>query len=88
MISTNEPDVEFGGTTPFSDISFVINKKDGITLMDKNDVSKSALLKILAGTYSPDLCPPVRDEGRIEHLNKKLKMHTDYNSQGRKNGVT
>ena len=41
--------VEFGGTTLFKDISFVINEKDRIALMGKNGAGKSTLLKILAG---------------------------------------
>ncbi len=41
--------VEFGGTTLFKDISFVINDKDRIALMGKNGAGKSTLLKILAG---------------------------------------
>lgn len=45
--------VEFGGTTLFSDISFVINEKDRIALMGKNGAGKSTLLKILAGEREP-----------------------------------
>ena len=45
--------VEFGGTTLFSDISFVINEKDRIALMGKNGAGKSTLLKILAGVRQP-----------------------------------
>ena len=36
MISVDGLAVEFGGTTLFSDISFVINEKDRIALMGKN----------------------------------------------------
>lgn len=49
MISIDGLTVEFGGTTLFSDISFVINEKDRIALMGKNGAGKSTLLKILAG---------------------------------------
>ncbi len=49
MISVTGLTVEFGGTTLFSDISFVINPKDRIALMGKNGAGKSTLLKILAG---------------------------------------
>ncbi|HRF85858.1 MAG TPA: ABC-F family ATP-binding cassette domain-containing protein [Alloprevotella sp.] len=49
MISVDGLTVEFGGTTLFSDISFVINEKDRIALMGKNGAGKSTLLKILAG---------------------------------------
>ncbi len=53
MISIDGIAVEFGGTTLFSDISFVINEKDRIALMGKNGAGKSTLLKILAGVRSP-----------------------------------
>lgn len=49
MVSIDGLAVEFGGTTLFSDISFVINEKDRIALMGKNGAGKSTLLKILAG---------------------------------------
>lgn len=53
MISVDGLAVEFGGTTLFSDISFVINEKDRIALMGKNGAGKSTLLKILAGARQP-----------------------------------
>ena len=49
MVSVDGLTVEFGGSTLFSDISFVINEKDRIALMGKNGAGKSTLLKILAG---------------------------------------
>ena len=49
MVSIDGLTVEFGGTTLFKDISFVINEKDRIALMGKNGAGKSTLLKILAG---------------------------------------
>jgi ATP-binding cassette subfamily F protein 3 len=49
MISVDALTVEFGGTTLFKDISFVINEKDRIALMGKNGAGKSTLLKIIAG---------------------------------------
>ncbi|MBQ8694575.1 MAG: ABC-F family ATP-binding cassette domain-containing protein [Bacteroidaceae bacterium] len=49
MVSVGGLTVEFGGTTLFSDVSFVINDKDRIALMGKNGAGKSTLLKILAG---------------------------------------
>ncbi len=49
MISIDGLGVEFGGTTLFKDVSFVVNEKDRIALMGKNGAGKSTLLKILAG---------------------------------------
>ena len=49
MVSIDGLTVEFGGTTLFKDISFVINEKDRIALMGKNGAGKSTLLKIIAG---------------------------------------
>lgn len=49
MVSVDNLAVEFGGTTLFSNINFVINEKDRIALMGKNGAGKSTLLKILAG---------------------------------------
>lgn len=53
MVSVDGLAVEFGGTTLFSDVSFVINPKDRIALMGKNGAGKSTLLKILAGARQP-----------------------------------
>lgn len=53
MISVDALTVEFGGTTLFKDVSFVINPKDRIALMGKNGAGKSTLLKILAGIRTP-----------------------------------
>jgi len=53
MVSVDGLAVEFGGTTLFSDVSFVINPKDRIALMGKNGAGKSTLLKILAGVRNP-----------------------------------
>ena len=53
MISVESLAVEFGGTTLFKDISFIINEKDRIALMGRNGAGKSTLLKILAGVRQP-----------------------------------
>jgi ATP-binding cassette subfamily F protein 3 len=53
MISIDGLTVEFGGTTLFKDISFVVNEKDRIALMGKNGAGKSTLLKIIAGAQIP-----------------------------------
>jgi ATP-binding cassette subfamily F protein 3 len=55
MISIDGLGVEFGGTSLFKDVSFVVNEKDRIALMGKNGAGKSTLLKILAGIKSPSL---------------------------------
>ncbi|MDR2962540.1 MAG: ATP-binding cassette domain-containing protein [Bacteroidales bacterium] len=53
MVSVDNLAVEFGGSTLFSNINFVINEKDRIALMGKNGAGKSTLLKILAGVQQP-----------------------------------
>lgn len=53
MVSVDAISVEFGDTTLFKDVSFVINPKDRIALMGKNGAGKSTLLKILAGLRTP-----------------------------------
>lgn len=53
MISIDGLGVEFGSTTLFKDVSFVVNDKDRIALMGKNGAGKSTLLKILAGVKTP-----------------------------------
>ena len=47
MISIDGLAVEFGGTTLFSDISFVINEKDRIALMGKNGAGKSNAIELI-----------------------------------------
>ena len=53
MVSVDGLAVEFGGTTLFSDISFVINDKDRIALMGKNGAGKTTLIKLMCGLYLP-----------------------------------
>lgn len=45
MVSVDALTVEFGGTTLFKDISFVINPKDRIALMGKNGAGKIRCLR-------------------------------------------
>lgn len=45
--------MEFSARPLFSDVSFVINKKDRIALVGKNGAGKSTLLKILSGHQEP-----------------------------------
>ena len=55
MISIDGLAVEFGGTTLFSDISFVINEKDRIALMGKNGAGN--LFPLLLCSSSGDKTP-------------------------------
>ncbi|MBF0598109.1 ABC-F family ATP-binding cassette domain-containing protein [Faecalibacter rhinopitheci] len=55
MITVNDIGVQFGSTTLFSGVSFVINENDKIALMGKNGAGKSTLLKIVAGINKPSL---------------------------------
>lgn len=49
MISINGLTVEFSGEALFSEISFLINKRDRIGLTGKNGAGKTTLLKVLCG---------------------------------------
>lgn len=53
MISIDGLGVEFGGTTLFKNVSFVVNENDRIALMGKNGAGKSTMLKILGGAQTP-----------------------------------
>lgn len=53
MLSVEHLSVEFSARPLFSDVSFVINKKDRIALVGKNGAGKSTLLKILSGHQEP-----------------------------------
>ncbi len=53
MISVEHLSVEFSARLLFTDVSFVINKKDRIALVGKNGAGKSTLLKILSGHQEP-----------------------------------
>ena len=77
MISIDGLAVEFGGTTLFSDISFVINEKDRIALMGKNGAGKSTLLKVIAGVFKPTEGKVVR-KGRIVPL---LELGAGFNME-------
>jgi len=53
MITVQDIAVQFGSTTLFSGVNFVINENDKIALMGKNGAGKSTLLKIVAGINKP-----------------------------------
>ncbi len=53
MISVNNLCIRFGGFELFSDIGFMINKRDRIGLVGKNGAGKSTLLKVICGFVSP-----------------------------------
>lgn len=55
MISIDNISVAFNGTNLFSDVAFLIDKKDKIGLVGKNGAGKSTLLKILIGDQELDL---------------------------------
>ena len=75
MVSVDGLTVEFGGTTLFKDISFVINDKDRIALMGKNGAGKSTMLKILAGIRTPSRGKvTVADGGKIGYLPQHLMV--------------
>jgi ATP-binding cassette subfamily F protein 3 len=53
MISLNSLCIRFGGFELFSNIGFMINKRDRIGLVGKNGAGKSTLLKVISGKISP-----------------------------------
>lgn len=53
MISLNSLCIRFGGFELFSDIGFMINKRDRIGLVGKNGAGKSTLLKVICGMITP-----------------------------------
>jgi len=75
MVSVDGLTIEFGGTSLFKEISFVINDKDRIALMGKNGAGKSTLLKILAGIKSLSRGKvSVTDGGKIGYLPQHLMV--------------
>ena len=53
MLSVEHLSIEFSTRPLFTDVSFVINKKDRVALVGKNGAGKSTLLKILSGEQHP-----------------------------------
>ncbi len=75
MVSIDSLAVEFGGTTLFKDISFVVNDKERIALMGKNGAGKSTMLKIIAGEKIPTRGRvSVNDGGKIGYLPQHLMV--------------
>ena len=78
MVSADALTVEFGGTTLFKDISFIINENDRIALMGKNGAGKSTLLKILAGVREATRGKVSAPEGTIiAYLPQHLMVKDD-----------
>ena len=78
MISADALTVEFGGTTLFKYISFIINENDRIALMGKNGAGKSTLLKILAGVREATRGKVSAPEGTIiAYLPQHLMVKDD-----------
>lgn len=79
MISADVLTVEFGGTTLFKDISFIINDNDRIALMGKNGAGKSTLLKILAGEKEPTRGKVSKHDGAvIAYLPQHLMVRDEH----------
>ncbi|MFI3328728.1 MAG: ABC-F family ATP-binding cassette domain-containing protein [Rikenellaceae bacterium] len=77
MVSIDALAVEFGGTTLFKDISFVVGDKDRIALMGKNGAGKSTLLKIIAGEKIPTRGRvTINDGGKIGYLPQHLMVES------------
>lgn len=53
MISIDNLTIEFDARPLFTDVSYVINKRDRIALVGKNGAGKSTMLKVIAGMQSP-----------------------------------
>ena len=81
MISVDGLTVEFGGTTLFQDVSFVINEKDRIALMGKNGAGKSTLLSLVCAdnpqSYACDISLFGRKRGTGESI-WEIKKHIGY----------
>ena len=54
MVSINNISIRFGGFELFSDVGFMINKRDRIGLVGKNGAGKSTLLKVICKQIQPN----------------------------------
>ena len=88
MISVDGLTVEFGGTTLFHDISFVINDKDRIALMGKNGAGKSTTILMMLGLTEPtsgtvEICGinstthPIEVKRKIGYLPEDVGFYDD-----------
>ncbi len=79
MISVEHLSVEFSARPLFSDVSFVINKKDRIALVGKNGAGKSTLLKILSGhAESTSGVVAVQNDITIGYLPQVMVLSDDH----------
>lgn len=79
MISVDALTVQFGGTTLFNNISFVINPTDRIALMGKNGAGKSTMLKIIAGVTKANKGQVSKPDDATNCLSQtNTKPPTDY----------
>lgn len=54
VVEVSELSASLDGHKVFENVSFVMNRGDKVALLGKNDLAKTALLKILAGELEPD----------------------------------
>lgn len=79
MISVEHLSVEFSARPLFTNVSFVINKKDRIALVGKNGTGKSTLLKILAGQQLPtDGSVAVQNDTTIGYLPQVMVLSDEH----------
>lgn len=79
MISVEHLSVEFSARPLFTDVSFVINKKDRIALVGKNGAGKSTLLKILSGHQEPTSgMVAVQNDITIGYLPQVMVLSDDH----------
>lgn len=79
MISVEHLSVEFSARPLFTDVSFVINKKDRIALVGKNGAGKSTLLKILSGHQEPTSgTVAVQNDITIGYLPQVMVLSDDH----------
>lgn len=77
MISVNKVEVTFGSEPLFSDVSFVVSRRERIALVGKNGAGKSTLLKLIAGIDEPSSGVIAVPRGiRIGYL-PQVMHHTD-----------